>query len=113
MHLTQGARQFLLDYDWPGNLDQLSRVCERIVLLTEKRNIDEVFLRRQVEQITPKTLPGTEKVVLYKDQKAVEIAALLRRYSGNRERVAEELGVSKTTLWRYIKKYGIEPDYNY
>ncbi len=113
VHLTQGARQFLLDYDWPGNLDQLSRVCERIVLLTEKRNIDEVFLRRQVEQITPKTLPGTEKVVLYKDQKAVEIAALLRRYSGNRERVAEELGVSKTTLWRYIKKYGIEPDYNY
>ena len=83
------------------------------MLLTEKRNIDEVFLRRQVEQITPKTLPGTEKVVLYKDQKAVEIAALLRRYSGNRERVAEELGVSKTTLWRYIKKYGIEPDYNY
>ena len=63
-------------------------------------------------QITPKTLPGTEKVVLYKDQKAVEIAALLRRYSGNRERVAEELGGSKTTLWRYIKKYGIEPDYN-
>ena len=52
-------------------------------------------------------------MVLYKDQKAVEIAALLRRYSGNRERVAEELGVSKTTLWRYIKKYGIEPDYNY
>lgn len=113
IHLTQGARQFILDYDWPGNLDQLNSVCERIVLLTEKRNIDEAFLRRQVEQLTPKILPGTDKVVLFKDQKALEIAELLRRYGGNREKVAEALGVSKTTLWRYIKKYGIEPDYSY
>ena len=113
VHLTQGARQFMMDYDWPGNIDQLNSVCERVVLLTEKRNIDEVFLRRQVEQITPKLLPGTEKVVLFKDQKAMEIAELLRKHSGSREKVAEELGVSKTTLWRYIKKYGIEADYSY
>ena len=44
VHLTQGARNYLLDYDWPGNLDQLCSVCERLVLLTQKRNIDEVFL---------------------------------------------------------------------
>lgn len=113
VHLTQGARRFMQEYDWPGNLDQLNSVCERVVLLTEKRTVDEVFLRRQVEQIAPKLLPGTEKVVLFKDQKAMEIAELLRRHGGNREKVAEELGVSKTTLWRYIKKYGIEPDYSY
>ena len=58
-------------------------------------------------------LPGTEHIVLYKDQKAVQIAELLRKYNGNREKVAAELGVSKTTLWRYIKKYGIAPDYSY
>lgn len=113
VHLTQGARQFLSDYDWPGNLDQIDNVCERIVLLTEKRNIDEVFVRRQLEQVTPKLLPGSERVVLYKDQKAVEITGLLRKYNGNREKVAAELGVSKTTLWRYIKKFGIEEDYSY
>lgn len=113
VHLTQGARDFLYGYDWPGNLDQINNVCERIVLLTEKRNIDEVFLRRQLEQVTPKLQPGSERVVLYKDQKAVHITELLRKYNGNREKVAAELGVSKTTLWRYIKKYGIEEDYSY
>lgn len=113
IHLTQGARQYLLKYDWPGNLNQLDTVCQRIVLLTEKRNIDETFLRAQLEQVAPKLLPGTEKVVLYKDQKAVHIAELLRQYGGNREKVAAELGVSKTTLWRYIKKYGIEADFSY
>ena len=113
VHLTQGARDFLFKYDWPGNLNQLNSVCQRIVLLTEKRNIDENFLRAQLEQVTPKLMPGTEKVVLYKDQKAVQIAELLRKYGGSREKVAAELGVSKTTLWRYIKKYGIEPDFSY
>lgn len=113
IHLTQGARQFLVGYDWPGNLSQLNSVCQRIVLLTEKRNIDESFLRAQLEQIAPRMLPGTEKIVLYKDQKAVQIAELLRQYGGSREKVAAELGVSKTTLWRYIKKYGIEADFSY
>ena len=113
VHLTQGAQNFLQAYDWPGNLNQIDNVCERIVLLTEKRNIDEVFVRRQLEQVTPKLLPGSDRVVLYKDQKAVQIAELLRKYNGNRERVAAELGVSKTTLWRYIKKFGIEEDYSY
>ena len=64
VHLTQGACRFMQDYDWPGNMNQLNSVCERVVLLTEKRNVDEVFLRRQLEQVTPKLLPGTEKVVL-------------------------------------------------
>ena len=111
VHLTQGACRFMQDYDWPGNMNQLNSVCERVVLLTEKRNVDEVFLRRQLEQVTPKLLPGTEKVVLYKDQKAVQVAEVLRRCGGSREKAAAELGISKTTLWRYIKKYGIETDY--
>lgn len=112
VHLTQGARNYLLDYDWPGNLDQLCSVCERLVVLTQKRNIDEVFLRQQLEQVTPRLLPGTEQIVLYKDQKAVEIAALLKKHHGNRQKVADELGVSKTTLWRYLKKFNITSDYN-
>ena len=33
--------------------------------------------------------------------------------SGSREKAAAELGISKTTLWRYMKKYGIETEYTY
>lgn len=110
---TQGAYQFIREYDWPGNLDQIDSLCERIVLLSEKRSIDEVFLQRQLEQVMPKLLPGTDTVILYKDQKAVELAELLRKNNGNREKVAAELGISKTTLWRRMKKYGIEKDLSY
>lgn len=113
VHLTNDAWRFLQESDWPGNLDQVNNVCERIVLLTEKRNIDVNFVRKQMEEVAPRLAEDKETVVLYKDQKAVEISELLRKYGGNRSLVAAELGVSKTTLWRYIKKYGIKPDFSY
>ena len=113
IYMTQGALRFVQEYDWPGNLEQMASVTERIVLLTDKRSIDEAFVKKQVEQILPNILPGTEKVVLYKDKEAVRIAELLKKHNGNREKVAAELGISKTTLWRHIKKYGIGKDYTF
>lgn len=63
--------------------------------------------------VTPQLMADKETVVLFKDKKAADLAELLRRYDGDRAKVAAELGVSKTTLWRYIKKYGIKSDYSY
>lgn len=113
VHLTEGGWKFVREYDWPGNLDQINSLCERIVLLTEKRSIDEVFLRKQLEQVTPRLLPGTEKVVVYKDERAVQLSELLKKHNGNRDKVCAELGISKTTLWRHMKKYGIERDFSF
>ena len=107
------AKALAADYDWPGGLFQMNCVCERLVLLSERRSIGADFLRSQLDQVLPELLPGTDTVVLYKDRKAVEIARLLREHNGNREKVAKALGVSKTTLWRYMKKYGIGPDFSY
>lgn len=58
VRLTQGAQKFIQEYDWPGNLDQMNNLCERVVLLTEKRNVDEVFLKKQLELVSPRLLPG-------------------------------------------------------
>lgn len=110
--LTQGARDYLHDYDWPGNLDQLHSICERTVLTAERRSVDEVFLRRELEQLEPRIVPETQQVVLVKDPKALQLADLLKKYHGDRQKVADELGISKTTLWRYMKKYGIGQDFS-
>ena len=111
IQLTNGARQFVQEYDWPGNLDQINSICERIVLMTQKRMIDEVFLRKHLEEVTPLMTTKTEKVVVVQDPKALKISRLLAEYGGSREKVAAEMGISKTTLWRYMKKYNIEPNY--
>ncbi len=110
--LTKGAEEYLKNYDWPGNLDQLRGICERTVLTAERHTVDEVFLRRELEQLAPRIDAETRQVVVIKDSKALEITELLKKHGGNREKVAEELGVSKTTLWRYMKKYGIGQDFS-
>lgn len=113
VHLTDGARQLLTEYSWPGNLDQLNSVCERTVLLAPGRNIDEAFLRRLLEETSPQIRKGTQKVVLYRDPEGEAVAEALRRNQGNREKAAAELGISKTTLWRRMQKYGIGKDFTY
>ena len=42
------------------------------------------------------------------NEEAKQVADVLRRYGGNQEKAAKELGISKATLWRRRKKYGIE-----
>lgn len=41
-------------------------------------------------------------------EEAMKIRETLERMAGNRERTARELGISKATLWRKMKKYGVE-----
>ena len=71
-----------------------------------------MFLRRELEHLAPRLEPETQQVVLVKDPKALRIADLLKQHDGDRQKVAEELGISKTTLWRYMKKYGIGQDFS-
>lgn len=112
VRLTQGAVRFLEEYSWPGNLDQVKMICERTVLLAERRNIDEVFLQKELKQIAPRKPEENTPVKTERDQKAEEILEALQRFHGNRDQVASALGISKTTLWRYMKKYGIERNFS-
>ncbi len=106
--LTMGARQALSEYDWPGNELQVSQVTQRITLLCDHHEASELFVRQQLEQsFAVDTHDDVHRIVTFQDRKAYEITQLLEKYQGSRERVARELGVSKTTLWRYMKKYGI------
>ena len=112
--LTNGAREFLRRYDWPGNLDQLRSVCERTVLLAPRRSVDEVFLRGQLRELTPaaqpQPLPGTAAELAMlpgMDPRAARIRQALQAAGGDRQQAADALGISKTTLWRQMKKLDI------
>ena len=42
------------------------------------------------------------------DPRARQLYEALQRHEGNRMKTAAELGISKATLWRWMKKYGVE-----
>lgn len=117
--LTKGAMEILLDYPWKGNLFQIESFCERLILMAGKRSIDEIAVKRLLEELYPERILGcdgtqtkeadriqNQQQEIMPDQE-VRIRELLYKFSGNREKTAQALGISKATLWRHMKKYGI------
>lgn len=122
--LTEGAKIILSRYPWPGNQFQIDSFMDRLVLTAKKRVFDEVVIARLIKDLYPDEDEGqTENMfeqllqtgkrekkytALVCSEEAVQIQKTLQHFCGNREKSAEALGISKVTLWRRMKKYGIE-----
>ena len=112
--LTKGAYQVLLHYPWKGNLIQVENFCERLILTAEKRSLDEAAVENLLDRLYPdekkdESEPtSTEKEEIPFSMEAVKIKETLFMMGGNREKTAKELGISKATLWRKMKKYHLE-----
>jgi len=90
----------LKGYEWPGNIKQLQAVVE------------QAFFRTQGSVITPQAvhLPGDAgPSEAWKEDREAFVAAW-QAARGNVSRLAGMLDVSRVTLYRYIKKYGLEKE---
>lgn len=111
--LTAGAWKALLGYPWNGNLFQVEAFCERLILTSTRRSIDEIAVNRLLRELYPepkKIKPSEENPPLTDwsgRSEAQRIEAALKKTGGDRIKAARELGISKTTLWRRMKKYEI------
>lgn len=97
-YLTDDANEELMSYDWPGNIKQLQGIVE------------QAFFNTVGEQITPVDvlLPGESTPgKAWKEDREVFIEAW-KNAGGNISRLANMLDVSRVTLYRYLKKYGLE-----
>jgi len=107
--LTKESRRLLLEYPWPGNYTQLKAFVERMVLTAATRTIHDGYVRQLLEQLYP--MPADQRPsdggTGALSPEAAELVEALRRQNGNRAAVAAELGISKTTLWRRMKQYGL------
>lgn len=111
--LTEEGKRVIKNFGWNGNLIQLESFCERLILTTNQRKLDEHIIRKLLNQMysnvkKKENYPELEEL---QDPRAIPIIKALDKHNGNRNLAADELGISTTTLWRYIKKYGIEKKY--
>ncbi len=118
--LTDEANEAILSYSWPGNVQQLKNFCEKIIIMAPQKVLDREFINRCMEDYEPflddavvNVFESDKKNLLYKNPEATKILELLEIYNGNRTKVAEELKMSKATLWRRMKKYNIESKFGY
>ena len=105
--ITDEAMEVLLNYPWPGNIRELRNVIERAVVLAGSAMIGVAEIPEKLKLAPAGKHMQTLKTRLeYYEEKVIKDA--LQAYSWNKEEVARELDVDLATLYRKIKKLGIE-----
>jgi PAS domain S-box-containing protein len=101
------ALDLILRYDWPGNIRELENAIEYAFARTRDNNsIESCKLPPTIRQdISCYDKQPTQLVQQDEDSRLVQ---LLEKYHWNKTRVAKELGIGRSTLWRKLKKMEVE-----
>jgi two-component system response regulator HydG len=117
--LAQRALELLTAYPWPGNVRELAHAIEHAVLFAPGERLEAAYLPTHLNQ--PTSAEQTDKPFalnrpeIYTPPKAFSLNEVLKdtllrslqKTGGNRRRAAGLLGVSRSTLYRMLDRYGL------
>jgi transcriptional regulator with PAS, ATPase and Fis domain len=111
LHLSTGAKKWLRQQRFPGNIRELRNLIERSVLVSGTAALEAADLQQlyqpatgQLQGVLP--LPEVGKATL--EEMDVEmIRRTLRHHDGNITLVAQDLGLTRSAVYRRLQKYGI------
>jgi DNA-binding NtrC family response regulator len=116
---TDSAMGAMQRYNWPGNVRELENAVERAVVLCRRPQIDITDLPETISMYnSPRSgaPPGPEgdlgapmalQVALEGPERRI-IEAALHRNAWNRQATATELDINRTTLYKKMRKYGLD-----
>jgi DNA-binding NtrC family response regulator len=102
----QAAMRKLERYHWPGNVRELKHAVERAVIMSDNRVLQpsDFFF-----SVTPEASGGEVEADTFNLEEVERslILKAIRKHAGNISRAADELGLTRTSLYRRIEKYGL------
>jgi two-component system response regulator HydG len=107
MDCSRNALRIFMDYHWPGNVRELENAIEHAFVLCKSDRIEADDLPVEMRNLSSgMVLP--EKSTLTKEL----LLDLLKECGWNKAEVARRAGVSRTAIWKYMKKWHIplQPD---
>ena len=109
--IAEDVIALLMNYDFPGNVRELENIMERGVALTNGAVIESGHLPEDLRELSIKTFRKKEgKIPSLDEQEEAYIKWVLNEVGGNKTLAAQILGIDRVSLWRKLKKYGLESD---
>ena len=114
--ITPGAMKHLKNYPWPGNIRELEHAIEHAFVLCDSNAIHSSDLPLEIRQYVPCTQeprPGPAEQDRENGQETLTRTRLidaLRTCHWNKAQAARKLQISRTTVWKYMKKWEIPFD---
>lgn len=97
------AMQALLDYSWPGNVRELDHAVERAVLMAQ----DDAVRSSDLGLRSPRESSARLEDMSLEEVERFLIQKTLARFAGNVSHAAGALGLSRSGLYRRLKKHGL------
>ncbi len=105
--LSQEALGAFMQYDWPGNIRELENAIEHAFVLCRGGLIELRHLPEPLRSFAEPSQGFTTGLTLAEMEARVIMEALSRN-NGKKTAAARELGINKTTLWRKMKRLGLD-----
>lgn len=103
------AMELLSRYSWPGNVRELENVIERAVALENGPLIRVADLPDYICNLSIETYRHhSSDIPTLEEQERRYIQWVLNRSEGNKTHAAKIMGIDRVSLWRKLKRYGIE-----
>lgn len=113
LELSRAAMQVLMDYAWPGNIRELENAIEHAFVLCSGKQISISDLPVEIRDINFQRIipispyPVQQNTRPGKNLTRETLLDLLEKCDWNKAEVARRLGLSRTAVWKYMKKWEI------
>jgi len=104
--LARDAERALLGYAWPGNVRELAHAMERAALLADGTTLGSDDLRLQPAA----GVPALSSQLTLEEAEALLLRQALAQQQGNLQRAADQLGITRQSLYRRLGKHGLRSD---
>ncbi|MFZ1957127.1 MAG: sigma 54-interacting transcriptional regulator [Desulfobacterales bacterium] len=113
MGVSQATLRIFMDYNWPGNVRELENAIEHSFVVCNREQIEPYDLPVELRQARYRQLNKEEtnrsvsrpyrRVKIDKE----ELLEILNESDWNKAEAARRIGISRTAVWKYMKKYRI------
>lgn len=112
IRFSDEALRLMLEYPWPGNVRELENAVEHSTICAKDGVVEPDGLPQDIRayeggSITPRYVPTSAQPLHSDEQLRGQILFALKKCQGKKAEVARMLGMERTTLWRKMRKLGL------